>query len=66
MTGPDLTIEEDTTPPEKPYWFCESCGHEDHKKTLPADRQAFYAHVDAHGGPTCPKCKSEGFMPVGY
>lgn len=50
----------------KPYWRCQECGHEDHNKALPTDREAFYRKVAQKGSPKCPKCKSEAFMPVGF
>lgn len=47
---------------QKPYWICQECGHEDHNKPMPKDREKFYAHES----PKCPKCKSVGFIPQGF
>lgn len=50
----------------KPFWRCEECGHEDHKKPMPLDRNKFYETMHAKGSPKCPSCKSETFVPVGF
>lgn len=47
----------------KPYWFCEECGHIDYKKPMPSDREAFYR---IKPDVKCPSCKSIGFHPVGF
>lgn len=57
-------IEDDA--PAKPFWRCESCGHEDHERTMPPDRQAFYAGNRPKWLTVCPRCKSDDFTPVGY
>ena len=48
------------------YWQCQECGHTDYKKPMPLDREKFYEKVAQTESPICPKCKSVGFMPVGY
>lgn len=53
-------------PAEQKFWRCEECGHEDRSRPLPPDREKFYARVAERGSPKCPKCKSIGFMPVGF
>jgi predicted Zn-ribbon and HTH transcriptional regulator len=50
--------------PTKPFWRCESCGHEDHKKPMPKDRAKFYSSDQI--GNRCPRCKSESLVPVGF
>ena len=50
----------------KSYWLCQECGHESYTKPMPKDREKFYEKIEASSIPKCPKCKSEGFMPVGY
>lgn len=50
----------------KPFWRCESCGHEDHSRAMPPDRQAFYAGNRPKWLTVCPRCKSDDFTPVGY
>ncbi len=57
-------IEDDT--PSKPFWRCESCGHENHERAMPPDRQAFYAGNRPKWLTVCPRCKSDDFTPVGY
>lgn len=47
----------------KPFWRCEECGHEDHAKPMPANRDAFYA---AGKAPVCKRCKSEAMTPIGW
>ncbi len=47
------------------YWKCQECGYVSHKP-FPEDREKFYKNVEIHGCPQCPKCKSSGFMPVGF
>lgn len=65
VSGDDMPVGEITPP--KPFWRCEECGHKDHKKPMPADRVAFYRGLGiTKDSPKCPKCKSVGFMPVGY
>lgn len=49
-----------------PFWRCEECGHEDHAKVMPANREAFYERMHKGNPPKCPKCKSEAFVPVGF
>ena len=62
----DLDIYNDEGQTNKPFWFCEECRYLDYKKKMPVDRQAFYSKVSQYGGPKCPKCKSQSFMPKGY
>lgn len=50
-------------PPRKPFWRCEECGFKDEKKLMPADRKA---HFSREQSLTCPRCKSIGFVPVGF
>ena len=57
------TVEDTRT---RPYWMCQECGHENHKKPMPKDHEKFYEKIHNGSIPKCPKCKSEGFMPVGY
>lgn len=45
-----------------PFWRCEECGHKDHAKPMPTDREAFYAKQQAE---TCPRCNSEALTPIG-
>jgi Zn ribbon nucleic-acid-binding protein len=47
----------------KPYWQCQSCGHKDHKKPLPKDRDAYYRNPKPA---KCPRCKSDDMAPVGF
>jgi len=47
----------------KPFWRCESCGYQDRLKSMPKDRDKFYARGKAA---KCPSCKSEDLMPVGF
>jgi hypothetical protein len=54
---------DDDIPPRQPFWRCEECGHQDHIKPMPTDRAKFYARTES---PKCPKCKSVGFVPVGF
>jgi predicted Zn-ribbon and HTH transcriptional regulator len=60
MNNEDLKDEEEE---RKPFWRCEECGYENHKKAIPKDRQAFYSSQKAK---ICPRCKSEALMPVGF
>jgi hypothetical protein len=54
---------EDSLYMEKPpYWYCEECGHEDHVRAMPKDRESFYL-IEEHD---CPRCKSLGFHPIGW
>ena len=64
MDEPDYSMWDDLDcgPASKPYWRCEECGHEDHKKPMPVDRAKFYSKES----PKCPRCKSQTFVPVGY
>lgn len=48
---------------KRQYWKCNECGHEDHDKQMPLDRDAFYKRAES---PKCPKCKSIGFVPIGF
>jgi predicted Zn-ribbon and HTH transcriptional regulator len=50
----------------KPFWRCQECGYENHTRPMPKDRNAFYERVAKTESPKCPKCKSVGFMPVGF
>lgn len=50
----------------KPFWRCDECLHESHKKPMPSDREGFYASVNRNGSPTCPNCGSPSFMPVNF
>ena len=59
MENEELTDEVEYTPP---FWRCEECGYENHKRQMP-NREKFYASGKAK---ICPKCKSEAFMPVGF
>lgn len=60
-------IEWDAPTERRKFWRCEECGHEDHSRPLPPDREKFYARVEERGSPNCPKCKSRNcFMPVGF
>lgn len=61
----DLEDEQEETP-VKAYWRCEECGHRDTRRAMPRDRAMFYAKVARDGSPVCPKCRSVGFMPVGF
>jgi hypothetical protein len=53
-------------PPRPKYWLCQECGYEDHRKPMPPDREKFYKRVVEHESPKCPRCKSIGYMPVGF
>lgn len=55
--------DEDEEVVEKPFWRCQECGYEDKKKPMPMDRNKFYKRPES---PICPKCKSIGFVPVGW
>ncbi len=50
----------------EPYWLCQECGHEDHTRPMPVNKNEFYEKVSKKGSPKCPLCKSVGFMPVGF
>ena len=50
-------------PAKRPFWRCEECGYVDRVKLMPRDREAFYKREES---PKCPKCKSVGFVPVGF
>ena len=64
--------EEYETVPKRVFWFCEECGHADHNKPLPPDREAFYQNLDVrltrvgYTGYKCPSCRSMSFLPKGF
>lgn len=62
---PEETEYEDDYTTNEPYWLCQECGHKD-TKAMPKNRIEFYNRVHEKGSPICPKCKSVGFMPVGF
>lgn len=65
-----MTDFEDNDPyelePGRPFWICQACGHIDHDKPMPIDREKFYQRMHEKGSPVCPKCKSEAFVPQGF
>ena len=56
-------LEDENSNPSEQFWRCEQCSYEDHKKRMPPDRETFYSRKESM---KCPKCKSIGFVPVGY
>lgn len=66
LTASLIDPQEDDDSCSKPFWRCESCGHEDHSRAMPPDRQAFYAGNRPKWLTVCPRCKSDDFTPVGY
>lgn len=65
LTHPE-DFDDDWDRPQPKFWRCQECGHEDHSKAMPADREKFYAKIQKSESPRCPSCKSVGFMPVGF
>lgn len=59
-------------PERKAFWQCEECGHQDHDRPLPPDRQLFYANQAVRierlgqGGYKCPSCQSMALMPRAF
>ena len=65
LTNPPL--DEDGFEPRNPYWFCEECGHKTPIEPEQRDmvRAVFFGRKGGPKARKCPKCKSEGFTPVG-
>ena len=57
---------EDTITVTVQYWQCQECGYKDVLKPMPKNREKFYERISQGIIPSCPKCHSESFMPVGY
>lgn len=57
-----MELEDAYQEPIPPHWECQECGYISHR-AMSKDRNSFYRKQKAY---ICPRCRSEGLVPVGY